>query len=395
MKKNFEESKYEDRGKTMIRLKNEKHEEKFKILVIIALLSISCYLAFSFYFILRINIIFSHFFYFPIVLACFWWKKKGLIVPIFLSGLLFFFPFFFEPNIINIENLDIFFRAIILTFIGIATTILSEHVSKMEEKLRERDKYLEQKIKERTIELKESEVKYHKAYDRADFYKDLFAHDMNNILQNILSSIELVSLFLNNEKKKNKIKNILEISKEQVKRGGNLILNVQKLSQLEKIDVLTQPTEILTNLKETIKYLPKKFQEKEINIKVESHGEKFFVQANELLIDIFENVINNALKYNNNSIVKIIIRISRLQKRDINHVKIEFIDNGIGIPDNKKKVVFKRENKTHRALKGIGLGLSLVKKILKAYNGKIWVEDKVPGDYSKGSRFIIIIPECV
>ena len=196
----------------------------------------------------------------------------------------------------NIENLDIFFRAIILTFIGIITTILSEHVSRVEEKLRERDKYLEQKIKERTIELKESEEKYHKAYDRAYFYKDLFAHDMNNILQNILSSIELVSLFLNNTKKKNKIKNILEISKEQVKRGGNLILNVQKLSQLEETDVLTHRTEILTNLKEIIKYLPKKFQGKEINIIVESDGEKFFVQANEFLIDIFDQMDWKLLK---------------------------------------------------------------------------------------------------
>ena len=40
----------------------------------------------------------------------------------------------------------------------------------------------------------------------------------------------------------------------------------------------------------------------------------------------------------------------------------------------------------------MGLGLSLVKKTIDRYNGKIWVENKVKDDYSKGSNFIILIP---
>ena len=41
----------------------------------------------------------------------------------------------------------------------------------------------------------------------------------------------------------------------------------------------------------------------------------------------------------------------------------------------------------------MGLGLSLVYKIVHSFNGKIWVEDRVEGDYTKGSKFIILIPE--
>ena len=41
----------------------------------------------------------------------------------------------------------------------------------------------------------------------------------------------------------------------------------------------------------------------------------------------------------------------------------------------------------------MGLGLSLVRKIIANYKGHIWVEDKVLGDYKKGSNFIILIPE--
>ena len=42
----------------------------------------------------------------------------------------------------------------------------------------------------------------------------------------------------------------------------------------------------------------------------------------------------------------------------------------------------------------MGLGLSLVKKTIDRYNSKIWVEDRIKGDYSKGSNFIILIPEA-
>ena len=40
----------------------------------------------------------------------------------------------------------------------------------------------------------------------------------------------------------------------------------------------------------------------------------------------------------------------------------------------------------------MGLGLSLVKKIIDLYHGDIWVEDRVKGDYKQGSKFVVLIP---
>ena len=59
-----------------------------------------------------------------------------------------------------------------------------------------------------------------------------------------------------------------------------------------------------------------------------------------------------------------------------------------------KDKIFERAFKKERSVSGMGLGLSLVEKIVSKYNGKIWVEDKISGDYSKGSNFIITIPEA-
>ena len=74
-------------------------------------------------------------------------------------------------------------------------------------------------------------------------------------------------------------------------------------------------------------------------------------------------------------------------------MKLEFIDNGIGIDDVRKDSIFQREALKDSGPLGQGLGLSLVKKIIDTFKGQIWVEDKVKGDYSQGSKFILLIPE--
>jgi sensor histidine kinase regulating citrate/malate metabolism len=39
-----------------------------------------------------------------------------------------------------------------------------------------------------------------------------------------------------------------------------------------------------------------------------------------------------------------------------------------------------------------GLGLYLVKTLVSCLGGRMWIEDRVPGDYSKGSKFVIMLP---
>ncbi|WP_424356713.1 ATP-binding protein [Methanocella sp. MCL-LM] len=46
------------------------------------------------------------------------------------------------------------------------------------------------------------------------------------------------------------------------------------------------------------------------------------------------------------------------------------------------------EEKTERR----GFGLYLVRTMIEYYHGKVWVEDRVPGDYSRGARFVVMLP---
>ena len=91
--------------------------------------------------------------------------------------------------------------------------------------------------------------------------------------------------------------------------------------------------------------------------------------------------------------IKIWVKVSEVYEGDEKFVKIEFKDNGIGIIDDRKKAIFERSYKKERSTGGMGIGLSLVKKIVNSYDGQVWVDDRVMGDHTKGSNFIILLEQ--
>ncbi len=182
---------------------------------------------------------------------------------------------------------------------------------------------------------------------------------------------------------------------EQVVRATKLVSNVRKLSQLEDIQGSLQPTEICKILKEAIDFLNKSTQGKKVNIQFDISDKNLLVEANDLLLDVFENILINAATHNTNPIIEVLIRISIKQKEGKSLVKLEFMDNGYGIPDTQRSIIFKSGYKNSKTTKGMGFGLSLVKKIIESYQGQIKVKDKIKGDHTKGSNFILLIPESV
>ncbi len=244
-------------------------------------------------------------------------------------------------------------------------------------------------------ELKTSEIKFREAYNRIDFYKDIFSHDINNIFQNIHSSVELIDLNTEQSIALEKNDELLDIIREQIKRGTNLVSNVRRLSEIENQDLTLQKSEIIKVLKDVIDAQIKVYKKREINVQIQNDPNEVYIKANELLPDIFENLLINAIRHNRNSLVEILIRFSRVVKDRVSFIKLEFIDNGIGILPEMKEKIFQRSQVEKKDKIGLGIGLTLVKKVVGNYNGQIWVEDKVAGDYSKGSNFIIILPEEV
>jgi len=247
-------------------------------------------------------------------------------------------------------------------------------------------KHLIEKLHNVEEDLKDTEEKYEEAYNRATFYKDLFTHDISNIIQNISMSFS----FLEDSKKNQEIYDTID---GQLSRGKSLISNIRKLAEFDKAEMEVIPTDLLDYLSRSINFVKESNPQKHIDIKVETVEKKIIIKSNELLTDIFENILVNAVKYNDNTVPKITITISKAELDELNYVKLEFKDNGIGIQDFKKEKIFLEGYKDLKGEKGMGIGLSLITKIINLHKGKIWVEDRIQGDYSKGSNFIMVIPE--
>jgi len=241
-------------------------------------------------------------------------------------------------------------------------------------------------------ELDDSKKEIQEAFQRANFYKDIFAHDMSNILQGILSVAEITKLQLGKTNDPNDILDIIGIIENQIIRGSKLILNVRKLSEVEELEEPLKLIDVCNLLKKAIGNLKNANQSHTIEIKVDSPNNNIVIQANDFLLDVFENLLMNAVKHNENPIIEITIRISEEEREGLNYLKVEFIDNGIGIEDSRKTTIFTRGSKENNFVGGMGIGLSLVNLIVERFEGKIWVEDRFKGDSTKGSNFIVMLP---
>jgi signal transduction histidine kinase len=67
-------------------------------------------------------------------------------------------------------------------------------------------------------------------------------------------------------------------------------------------------------------------------------------------------------------------------------------DNGPGIPDDMKAKLFQRFKGEGAKSGGHGLGLYLVKTIVDDFGGRVKAGDRVRGDYSKGAKFVLLLP---
>jgi signal transduction histidine kinase len=239
----------------------------------------------------------------------------------------------------------------------------------------------------------EFENDYREAYYRTKCLKGIFTHDISNLFQIISNSVELCGLLLREKMNMEEISDYFDLIGQQLNRGKKLINNVRKLSQLEEYEMPLKPIEILNTLKNAIEFTQNSFPGKIIDIKIVSEEENLYVIANELLADIFENLFMNSINYNRNKIIKITVYVSMMEENYNKYIKLEFKDNGIGLDDSQKENIFQGMKYQSRLSKGMGIGLSLVGKLITLYGGSIYVKDRIKGDHTQGSNFILLIPK--
>ncbi len=186
---------------------------------------------------------------------------------------------------------------------------------------------------------------------------------------------------------------MFNIIEEQVFRGSKLIKNVRKRSQIDESKVILGPVNLNKVLLDSIQFIKNSFQKKSIKITELLLTGEIHVNANELLYDVFENILLNAVKYCEEPMCEITIKTSKFSEDNKSYMVIEISDNGMGIPDETKPIIFQIGFNKEKRSTGMGFGLTVVKKIITLFNGTITVENRVKEDFKQGSNFILHLIE--
>lgn len=116
-------------------------KENQKIIVMAALIAFICFLTVYFHLVLGICTIFTHFMYIPIILASFWWKRKGIVVAVFLAGFLIIGHKLISGDVGIDED---YLRGFSFILVSTVVALLSEWVAREEKLVRDSHAELDQ-----------------------------------------------------------------------------------------------------------------------------------------------------------------------------------------------------------------------------------------------------------
>lgn len=214
------------------------------------------------------------------------------------------------------------------------------------------------------------------------------SHELRTPLCNIGSFLETLLDYNSSLADYEKIQ-FLTIANNETKRLSSLVNDILDLSRLEleykyelsRVNLIKIINNVIIASQLITSY-------NNINLILEVHSEVEFVFANEnSLQQVLENLISNAIKFSSiqgKIILRVYLldyyRIDNIQKKANNYIRVEVIDEGIGINEVNQKYIFDRfmriENSIH-TLEGTGLGLSIVKNILLKHHTDIKIQSQL------------------
>ncbi len=243
-------------------------------------------------------------------------------------------------------------------------------------------------ISQDITERKLAEESTKEAMQRAELYLDLMGHDINNINQVAMGYLEFANdrLPLSDDEKE-----LISTPLDALKSSSRLIENVRKLQRSKEGDLQTETIDIA----DVLSGVREEFLRTSADSIIIRYEQKVscHVLANSLIRDVFSNLIGNAIKHSEGrKPVEIDIRQDTAVENGKEYCRVAIEDNGPGIPDQVKPKLFHRFQRGDTQAHGKGLGLYLVRTLVEDYHGRAWVEDRVPGDHTKGARFVVMLP---
>ena len=231
---------------------------------------------------------------------------------------------------------------------------------------------LAKKINDVATTIQNNDNNYKKVSESKSQFIANATHEFRTPLFSLKGYIETLQNGAINDNKVNRI--FLKKMYHQIERLEKLFNNLIDISKIESNNIIINSDEILLN--NIMLYLSDNFSElaknKGLTFFVPNTAKLYVKGDIELLKICFSNLVDNAIKYSKEGTVSVSV------KNWGNSVHIKVIDNGIGIAEEYHQNIFDRffrvEDSRSQDTGGHGLGLSIVKHILKGHSSEIFVK---------------------
>lgn len=234
----------------------------------------------------------------------------------------------------------------------------------------------------------ESYVQAEESRKKATLYGDILVHDIGNYHQAILSALELLETQGLSPDVGDRAITEARLALGQAVQLASTVRQLSRADVARRIELA--PIDLAGCITEAMNQVSASTPELESHL-LFNHNERFYVDANSLLTDLFVNLFRNAVQHSPGQ-KRIDVEITPAVLRGKDSWSVRVIDYGSGIDPETKRRLFSRfmEGAT-----GTGLGLSVVRTLTELFDGQIEVEDRVLGSYQNGSVFVIGMPISV
>ena len=230
-------------------------------------------------------------------------------------------------------------------------------------------------------------------HKRISEIKTDFINNMSHEFKTPIATINLALDAIRNPKvigDNEKVKGYVKIIKEENIRMHGQVENVLRISKLEKnkLEINKATVDMHDIVEDAVSHVNLLVSDKNGSIKTHFQAIQYEMLGSNLhLTNVVVNILENALKYSDES-PNIEVFTESTSKKFILKIK----DYGIGMSKNAQKYVFTKFYREHKGnihnVKGHGLGLAYVKKIIENHNGTVFVDS----EKGKGSIFTIKLP---
>ncbi|MBE9505162.1 MAG: response regulator [Proteobacteria bacterium] len=247
---------------------------------------------------------------------------------------------------------------------------------------------LEEKVRERTLELEASNKKLQKASKLKSEFLANMSHELRTPLNSIIGFSEVLYDGLygeQNDRQKKYLDNIHKSGRHLL----DLINGILDLSKIEsgKMELSLSEFPLSVAVDEVRSIINPLAGKKNITLSFSMEKEIDTIIADRLkLKQILYNLLGNAIKFTTES-GSVNVHVRKQEE----FLEFSVADSGIGIEEDAQDLIFESfrqvDGSHSRDYEGTGLGLTLTKKFVEMHGGKIWVESKI----GKGSTFFFTI----